>query len=62
MKKGFLLFILFIILATALTFIACEEEVSSPPPSIPNHDGTEGLEFHILNDTECAVSVGNAFP
>ena len=61
MKKGFLLFILFIILATALTFIACEEEVSSPPPSIPNHDGTEGLEFHILNDTECAVSVGNAF-
>ena len=25
-----------------------------------DHDGTEGLEFYPLNDTECAVAVGSA--
>ena len=26
----------------------------------PDHNGTEGLAFYPLNDTECAVAVGNA--
>ena len=25
-----------------------------------DHDGTEGIEFYPINDTECAVSAGNA--
>ncbi len=28
--------------------------------SAVDHDGTEGLEFYPINDTECAVSVGKA--
>ena len=28
--------------------------------SAAEHDGTEGLEFYPINDTECAVAVGNA--